>query len=226
MTGRDMTGRDKLAGAQKVCRNPKALADTVRRFGLTAYLAGPAVFLPCAAEEGEDLREIASRYGFSARFPLDPPVGPNGRRGPRFRTVAAAVTYGDAEADRIKTSCLSHMNASDFLIADITPFRGVGADAGTAFEMGYMSALGKPVFAWSQAADTSYAERVPDHRSGSAVDSRTGGAFDGNGLLIDNLGLTDNVHLVRAPADAAVHPCFEDACYGAAEWFAGAPLVA
>ena len=207
-----MTTRDTLAVAQQIVRDIDMYAATVRRKGLTVYLAGPAVFLPCAADEGADLCAIAARYGFKSRFPLDPATDVCGVRSPKFRTVAAAIAYGNEEADRIKDSCLAHIKACDLLIADVSPFRGPGADGGTAFEMGFMSALGKPVFAWSMASDQRYADRISE---------RIDILHDGDGLLIENLGLTDNVHIARSPADGQVHACFEDACGSAAAWFAG-----
>ena len=35
------------------------------------------------------------------------------------------------------------MDACDAIIANLTPFRGPGADAGTVYELGYMAAQGK-----------------------------------------------------------------------------------
>ena len=35
------------------------------------------------------------------------------------------------------------------MIANLTPFRGPSADAGTIFEIGFMRALGRPIHAWT-----------------------------------------------------------------------------
>ena len=35
------------------------------------------------------------------------------------------------------------MDAADAIIANLTPFRGPGADAGTVYELGYMAGRGK-----------------------------------------------------------------------------------
>jgi nucleoside 2-deoxyribosyltransferase len=43
------------------------------------------------------------------------------------------------------------MRSCDGLIANLTPFRGVSMDAGTAFELGFMRALGRPVLGYTNA---------------------------------------------------------------------------
>ena len=51
------------------------------------------------------------------------------------------------------------MRSCDLLIANCTPFRGVSMDVGTAFEIGFMRALGRPVFGYSN-TPADYAARV------------------------------------------------------------------
>ena len=41
------------------------------------------------------------------------------------------------------------MRSCDAVIANLTPFRGASADAGTAFEVGFMRALGRPVLGYT-----------------------------------------------------------------------------
>ena len=41
------------------------------------------------------------------------------------------------------------MRSCDAAVANLTPFRGVSADAGTAFEVGFMRALGRPVLGYT-----------------------------------------------------------------------------
>ena len=41
------------------------------------------------------------------------------------------------------------MDSADAIIANLTPFRGIAADTGTCFELGYMCAQGKPAFAYT-----------------------------------------------------------------------------
>jgi nucleoside 2-deoxyribosyltransferase len=41
------------------------------------------------------------------------------------------------------------MQTCDAMIVNLTPFRGPSADVGSAYEMGFMRALGRPIFAYS-----------------------------------------------------------------------------
>ena len=71
-------------------------------------------------------------------------------------------------------------------LANVTPFRGVSADVGTAFEMGYLFGRGCPVWGYtSHAAD--YAVRVGANDGAGVVD-------DGE-LLVEAFGLADNLML-------------------------------
>ena len=51
------------------------------------------------------------------------------------------------------------MDAADAIIANLTPFRGPSADAGTVYELGYMAGRGKLCLAYSNDPAV-YAERV------------------------------------------------------------------
>ena len=48
------------------------------------------------------------------------------------------------QARRISLGNEGLMRSCDALIANLTPFRGVSMDSGTAFEVGFMQALGRP----------------------------------------------------------------------------------
>ena len=51
------------------------------------------------------------------------------------------------------------MDAADAIIANLTPFRGPGADAGTVYELGYMAGRGKLCLGYSNDPSV-YADRV------------------------------------------------------------------
>ena len=108
------------------------------------YLAGPEVFLPQAASLGAAKRRLAATAGFEGVFPFD--------LEPKTATLSKRE-----QARRIFTANTALMRSCDALIANLTPFRGVSADAGTVFELGFMSALGRPVSAYSNAARNYYA---------------------------------------------------------------------
>lgn len=115
-----------------------------------AYLAGPDVFLPDAAEVGRAKRRICEEHGLVGVFPGD---GPFERLAGLDPSEAGLVAFD---------ICVELMDSCDLAIANMTPFRGPSMDVGTAIEMGYLFARGKPVFGYTNTAGP-YAERVdPD----------------------------------------------------------------
>ena len=104
---------------------------------LTAYIAGPDVFFPDPVGHAARKAAICERYGIVARSPIESGVD----------LSAPDVSRRIYEANR------RLMLASDIIIANLTPFRGPSADDGTAFEVGFFDALGRPCFAYSNAAD-------------------------------------------------------------------------
>src|SRR4249920_3818994 len=107
------------------------------------YLAGPDVFLPDAVEIGRRKQDICARHGLIGRYPLD-----------------NAVDLSAADASlRIFRGNEAMMNEADVIIANLTPFRGASADAGTVYELGYMAGLGKLCLAYSN-DPALYTERV------------------------------------------------------------------
>ncbi len=109
------------------------------------YLAGPEVFLPDAIAVGARKKQLAAEAGFEGCFPLDSAVSLDGV--PKHE-----------QARRIYAACEDMMRTCDLAIANCTPFRGVSMDSGTAYEIGFMRALGRPVLGYSNAPG-SLAER-------------------------------------------------------------------
>src|SRR3712207_9240454 len=64
----------------------------------------------------------------------------------------------EAMAREIYAANMALLRQSDAVIANLTPWRGPGADAGTAFEAGVASGLGRPVFAYMNVAEEAHAE--------------------------------------------------------------------
>lgn len=132
------------------------------------YLAGPEVFLPDAVDIGERKKEICRRHGFDAMFPLDhAPANP-----PEAKELFALEVFD---------ICVEMMRSCDLTVANFTPFRGVSMDVGTAVEVGFMFASGKPVYGYTNVGDH-YGDRVaesfPDLSEAELVED-----FD----LVDNL---------------------------------------
>lgn len=110
------------------------------------YLAGPEVFFPNAVAQGAVKIRLSAEAGFEGVYPLDNDISGEGLAP---EAVARAIGHGN---EALMRSC-------DLVIANCTPFRGVSMDVGTAFEIGFMRALGKPVFGYSNIAPD-YAARV------------------------------------------------------------------
>ena len=80
------------------------------------------------------------------------------------------------------------MRSCDALIANLTPFRGVSMDSGTAFEVGFMQALGRPLAGYTNVTPD-YAERARAFRA------RGPATMDGDraDLEIEDFGLAENL---------------------------------
>lgn len=140
------------------------------------HLAGPEVFLPGAVAIGAAKKALCARHGWEGVFPLDPPaLPPSGV--PDWRRIHAAN-------EMLIRGC-------DALLANLTPFRGVGADPGTVFELGFMRGLGRAVHG--------YTHDPRHHRDRVADAVQAGGAWrDAAGLEVEDFGLAENLMLEGA----------------------------
>ena len=87
------------------------------------------------------------------------------------------------------------MDAADAVIANLTPFRGPSADAGTVYELGYMAGRGKFCLAYSNDPAV-YVERVA--RFGTVTKSADGLLTDKDGLAVEDFGHPDNLMMIHA----------------------------
>jgi nucleoside 2-deoxyribosyltransferase len=158
---------------------------------MKVYLAGPEVFLPDAQEVAEAKRRLCARHGFEGIFPTDPRPDP----------------AADAEADPWYAIYLrneAHIRAADLMIANLTPFRGPSADPGTVYEVGFMRALGRPVFGYSNAI-ADFQARTLAWLGPQACRDGEGAWTDGEGLSLESFGLADNLMIdggIRAAGGA------------------------
>ena len=136
------------------------------------YLAGPEVFFPDAVAIGAAKRLLCAEAGFLGLFPFDNEAPPGTQD----------------SADAIYRANVAMMRCADAGIFNLSPFRGPSADVGTAFELGMMAALGKPVFAFSTASGD-LATRV------SGTSASNGQRLDVQGNAIEDFGLADNLML-------------------------------
>jgi nucleoside 2-deoxyribosyltransferase len=143
------------------------------------YLAGPDVFLPDAIEIGRRKVGICARHGLTGLYPLDNVVD---------------LSASDASLAIFKAN-ESMMDAADAIIANLTPFRGPSADAGTVYELGYAAGRGKFCLAYSN-DPTVYRDRVA--RMCDVTTSADGRLVDPEGLTVEHFGWPDNLMMIHA----------------------------
>jgi nucleoside 2-deoxyribosyltransferase len=148
------------------------------------YLAGPDVFFRDSEAIFQRLVACCDTLGLQGVPPSD-------------GGIAADLRLGDEErAQRIYDGNVRLLREADGVIANLVPFRGHEPDSGTVFEVGFATALGKPVVAYGVAPGT-YADRVC-----ATVDCHTGP--DGvirertSGVMVEGLGQRLNLMLTRS----------------------------
>jgi len=147
---------------------------------MKVYLAGPEVFLPDGREIIERKRELCRRYGFE----------PSRRQGDFLqRGNRSKAEFGRLISQVNETL----IRESHLLIANLTPFRGISADPGTVFELGFMCALDRPVFGYTNTS-AGYLERVSKDYFGGEVHLREDDRWIGSdGHLIEDHEMVDNL---------------------------------
>lgn len=148
------------------------------------YLAGPEVFLPEFGRPVFEAKKAACRAaGFAGVSPMDGDLD-----------LAGLAPF--AQGIAIYRGNLAHMAGCDAVIANMTPFRGVSMDAGTAFEMGYMAASGKPVLGYTHVA-TPFAERSEGYYAAGGTGAGDCESYSA-GTSIERFDMADNLMMVGA----------------------------
>jgi nucleoside 2-deoxyribosyltransferase len=93
----------------------------------SVYIAGPDIFLPSARAFYAGAAEFCRVLELTALTPYAPHL---------------------LTADEIFQHNLEMLRKCDGVVANCEPFRGAGADDGTAFEKGFAHALGKPIVSY------------------------------------------------------------------------------
>ena len=105
----------------------------------TVYLAGPTVFAPDAEALFATMKRICVTHGLLGVAPLDNQIDLAGRE------------PGRALARDIVAADIALMHRVDAAVFCLDGFRrGPEMDPGTAFEIGYMHALNKPLAGWTR----------------------------------------------------------------------------
>jgi len=154
------------------------------------YLAGPDVFFPEPKEIARGHREVLADFGLDGVFPLDNEVEPGGSP----REMAQKIFELNC---RLIDSCQG-------VLANMIPFRGPSMDVGTAWEVGYAYAQGKPIVGYTEdLAD--YREKVFDAGWSDEIESERDD-FDN---AIEHFEVTDNLMITQSLI--AVVPTIEEA---------------
>ncbi len=151
------------------------------------YFAGPDVFRPDVVAWAEEVRALCRAAGHQALIPLD-------------NEASNAADICAANLDMIRRA--------DMVVANVDPFRGLEPDSGTAFELGFASALGLPVIAYfadarSLVEKVAAAQHRPLLRTASGLRDADGFAVEDFGLPL-NLMLAVSARLVVGDVRAAL----------------------
>jgi len=145
---------------------------------MNIYLAGPDVFLPDAVEIGRRKVAICARHGVTGHYPLD-----------------NSIARGAADASlQIFKANEAMMDRCEIIIANLTPFRGAGADPGTVYELGYMAGRGKFCLGYCN-EPALYLDRV---RRLTRVRPHEDRHVDTDGLTVEDFGHHDNLMMIHA----------------------------
>ncbi|WP_371324917.1 nucleoside 2-deoxyribosyltransferase [Dechloromonas sp. ZY10] len=137
------------------------------------YLAGPDVFFPDIAARAAVQKALCGELGLRPLHPVDQP---------------------ELQAETIYRHNLALIREAAGVVANLDPFRGAEVDSGTAFEVGYAIALGKPVVAYFS-VNEDWRQRVERCQGPLHFDPSRAVWCDADGNLVENFGLPANLML-------------------------------
>lgn len=146
------------------------------------YLAGPEPWFPDAEDHATAQRAICELGGFIGLTPA---------------SIVTTETGGsELGAREIYAARTALMRRADAAIVNLTPWRGVSGETGAAFEAGFLSCLGKPVFAFLNITDESEAEYRDRVEAFTGAQQDEDGVWrDGDGCLVEDFGLPETLML-------------------------------
>ena len=159
--------------------------------GFRVYLAGPMVFEPDPIAIFVRMKALCLAHGVIGVAPLDNQIGLEG------------IAPGKDLLERIVRADIALMDELEAAVFCLDGFRrGPEMDAGTAFEVGYMKALGKPIAGWTRDIRL-YPERVGEFFGQTFAPAEAGSVGGTSGLLRDPDGVL--VHSEGCVQNAMVH---------------------
>jgi nucleoside 2-deoxyribosyltransferase len=156
------------------------------------YLAGPDVFFPDVMDRAARMKAALAARGMTGLFPLDSELDP--------AHFADRKSLGLA----IARANEALMRKADIILANIRPWRGVEADDGTAYEIGFMAALSKIVVLYTNDRRPFYERIVSDVYRGEVDQDGPDKRGRGDSMTIEEFdGFADNLMLINAAALSA-----------------------
>src|ERR1700722_1960699 len=143
------------------------------------YLAGPDVFFPQPIQWAARKKSICQRYGLIGVSPLDDLLHEPDEWA-SFQLWRKIAMRNEA-----------HIRNCQGVIANLTPFRGTSADAGTVYEVGFARALGLALFGYATTTEPFLARTLS--AIGTDATNGEGAWYDADGLLVEQFGLFDNL---------------------------------
>jgi nucleoside 2-deoxyribosyltransferase len=146
------------------------------------YIGGPDAALPEAAAVLAQKRALCAGKGFVPVLPED--------------SILVETEPSEAMAREIYADRVQRLRLADAAILNLTPWRGSSSSVSTAFEAGFMAALGKPVFAYMnvQGEDEAELRARIENDIGLELDRR-GVWRDGYGGEVEDFGLPEELML-------------------------------
>lgn len=137
------------------------------------YLAGPDVFFPDIEQRARSHKQLCRDMGFEPLHPIDQPV---------------------LQAQAIYDGNVMLLRQADAVIANLNAFRGAEVDSGTAFEVGYATALGTPVIGYLH-DNTTVRDQVAKLFGPLIFNAEQQAWRDRDGNLVEDFGLPVNLML-------------------------------
>jgi nucleoside 2-deoxyribosyltransferase len=146
------------------------------------YLAGPDPSFPNPATHDAARRTLCEQAGFTPITAYGPAL--------------AEQEKSEAMAREIYAARLALMRQADAAIVNLTPLHGPSCTPAAAFEAGFMSGLGKPVFAFMNVAEEDDAELAARIEGWAMVEIGSDGLLrDEEGCEIEDFGLPEDLML-------------------------------
>ena len=169
-----------------------------------AYLAGPDIFFPNPFDIAAQKIKTLKKYDIIGHFPLDNTIDIKDMP-PKEQSDAIGLANEQLMLDCCKKDQIG------IIIANMTPYHGPSMDVGTAFEMGFFSALTTVqdniiIIGYTDDRRIFEERVVNDHFGGEKnITRKDGVAYDPHGNEIENFQQIENLMMTHAMHKTKAH---------------------